>query len=121
MRTVLNAVVRAPMAPTVIRRRPRTTRHTFAKWSTFPRNTSLSGATVCGFSAVKGMPYWQNMSMIENLPQKASRRVALPILSSSSGYACTRIGTPASRKAVTAPVSSPKLGKQTITPSTSPS
>ncbi len=43
MRTVLNGVVRAPIAPTVTRRIPPTTRQTRSKCSTLRRNASPAG------------------------------------------------------------------------------
>ena len=58
MRTVLNAVVRAPIAPTRIRRSPFTTRHTRSKWSMFCTNFGLAGLTTCGFSAVNLRSFW---------------------------------------------------------------
>ena len=85
MRTVLNGVVRAPIAPTTMPFTPFTTRQTRSKCSTLRRKASPDGAAVCGLSAVNVTPYWQNTSMMENLPQKASRRTSGCILSSSSG------------------------------------
>jgi len=72
-------------APTTRLRIPLTTRQTRSKYSTFWAKRGEAGETVCGFNAVKGMPFWQKTSIIESLPQKASRRVAGAILSISSG------------------------------------
>ena len=72
---------------------------------------------MCGLSAVNLRPFWKKTSMIESLPQNESRRRSGLILSISSGYAWMRMGTPASCSAATAPFSSPKLGRQRITPS----
>ncbi len=85
MRTVLNGVVRAPMAPTTMPFTPFATRQTRSKCSTFFRKASPDGAAVWGLSAVNFTPYWQNTSMMENLPQKASRRTSGCIWSRSSG------------------------------------
>ena len=83
-RTVLKAVVRAPMAPTTIRRMPRTTLDPIPVIDVL-REPRCRGWTVWGFRAVKGTPYWQKTSMTENLPQKASRRSAGAMWSISSG------------------------------------
>ena len=84
-RTVLNAVVRAPMQPRLKRFMPLTTRQMAAKSRRFSWNLGLSGCTTWGFNTVKGTWYWVNTSVTENLPQYASRRWAKSILPISSG------------------------------------
>ena len=111
-RTVLKAVVRAPMQPTLKRFMPLTTRQMAAKSRRFCSNALLSGWTTWGFNTVNGTPYWVNTSVTENLPQKASRRCLKSILPISSGYACIKIGTPASCRAVMAPFSSANIGME---------
>ena len=95
-RTVLNAVVRAPMQPRLNRRIPFTTRHTAAKSRRFSSNSGDSGWTTWGFITVKGILYCEKTSVTENFPQNASRLWAKSILPISSGYACISMGTPAS-------------------------
>lgn len=68
-RTVMNLVVRAPIAPMVKRRIPLTIRQTAAKSRRFCAKAAPEGAATWGSKAVKGRPYWQNTSMMENLPQ----------------------------------------------------
>ncbi len=85
MRTVLNGVVRAPMAPTTMPLMPRTTRQTRSNSSTMSLNRSEQGWTVCGADAVNFTWYCWKTSMMEILPQKESRRSAGDILSISSG------------------------------------
>jgi hypothetical protein len=48
-------------------------------------NRGPAGSAVWGLSAVNLIPYWQNTSMMNNLPQKASRRSYGPILARESG------------------------------------
>ena len=68
-RTVLKAVVRAPMQPRLKRFMPLTTRQMAAKSRRFCWKAGVSGCTTCGLSTVKGTLYWENTSVTENLPQ----------------------------------------------------
>ena len=56
-----------------------------SKLSTLAANRGPAGSAVWGLSAVNLIPYWQNTSMMNNLPQKASRRSYGPILARESG------------------------------------
>ena len=56
-RTVLNAVVRAPMQPRLKRFMPLTTRQMAAKSRRFSWNLALSGCTTWGLRTVNGTLY----------------------------------------------------------------
>ena len=81
------SLVLAPIAPSVIRFIPPTTRHSASKCATFRVKASDAGDTTWGVSAVNWTPCWQKTSMIENFPQNASRRLSGDIMSRRSGYA----------------------------------
>ena len=95
-RTVLNAVVRAPIAPTVKCFNPFTARQTPPNRRRSSASAALSGCAANCLVSVYGMPAWRSTLHIAILPHTASLRCAKSILPISSGYACMRMGTPAS-------------------------
>ena len=109
------------MAPMRRRRRPRATRQTPANQARSFSNTSESGASVCSVVSEYGIPYCVRLLQADILPQKLSRRCAIPILAGVSGVAWISTGTdsPAQRRVLAMARSSPKFGSVTMTPSIS--